>query len=69
MDFWSQKQSCRLPFATSRTPRETLKEPKWNKTYSDKLGQSSYHQKWNEKNIDRQGNWKTETTGTDLRQG
>ena len=50
MDFWSQKQSCRLPVTTSRTPRETPKEPKWNKTYSDKHGQSSYHQKRNEKN-------------------
>ena len=48
MDFWSQKQSCRLPFITSRTPRETPKEPKWNKTYSDKHGQSSYQQKQNE---------------------
>ena len=56
MDFWSQKQSCRLPFMTSRTPCETPKEPKWNKTYSDKHGQSSYHQKWNEKNIDCQRN-------------
>ena len=49
MDFWSQKQSCRLPFMTSRTPLETPKEPKWNKTYSDKHGQGSYHQKRNEK--------------------
>ena len=69
MDFWSQKQSCRLPFVTSRTPRETPKEPKRNKTYSDKHGQSSYHQKWNEKNTDCQGNQKTTTTGNDLRQG
>ena len=66
MDFWSQKQSCRLPFMTSRTPRETLKQ---NKTYTDKHGQSSYHQKWNGKNTDRQGNQKTTTTGNDLRQG
>ena len=69
MDFWSQKQSCRLPFVTSRTPRETPKEPKQNKTYTDKHGQSSYHQKWNEKNTDRQGNQKTTTTGNNLRQG
>ena len=69
MDFWSKKQSCRLPFATSRTPRETPKEPKQNKTYADKHGQSSYHQKWNEKNTDHQGNRKTATTGNNLRQG
>ena len=69
MDFWSQKQSRRLPFMTSRTPRETPKEPKWNKTYSDKHGQSSYHQKRNEKNTDHQGNRKTATNGTNLRQG
>ena len=30
---------------TSRTPRETPKEPKWNKTDADKYGQSRYHQK------------------------
>ena len=41
---------------TSRTPQETPKEPKWNKTHSDKHGQSSYHQKQNEKNIDRERN-------------
>ena len=69
MDFWSQKQSCRLPFATSRTPQETPKEPKQNKTYTDKHGQSSYHQKWNEKNTDHQRNQKTTTTGNNLRQG
>ena len=56
MDFQSQKQSCRLPFATSGTPRETPKEPKRNKTYSDKHGESSYHQKRNEKNTSRLGN-------------
>ena len=33
-----------------------LKEPKQNKTYMDKHGQSSHHQKRNEKNTDRQGN-------------
>ena len=53
---------------TSGTPQKTPKEPKWNKTYSDKHGQSSYHQKWNEKNTDRQGNQKTATYGTNLRQ-
>ena len=69
MDFWSQKQSCRLPFMTSRTSQETPKEPKRNKTYTDKQCQNSYHQKWNDKNTDRQGNQKTTTTGNDLRQG
>ena len=68
MDFWSQKQGCRLPFMTSGTPRKTPKEPKWNKTYPDKHGQSSYHQKQNEKNTDQQGNRKTATYGTNLRQ-
>ena len=52
MDFWSQKQSCRLPFVISGTPQKTPKEPKWNKTYADKHGQSSYHQKWYEKDND-----------------
>ena len=65
----SGAKNCRLPFMTSRTPRETPKEPKQNKTYTDKHSQSSYHQKWNEKNTDRQGNQKTTTTGNDLRQG
>ena len=37
MDFWSEKQSCRLPFMTSRTPRKTPKEPKWNKTCTDNM--------------------------------
>ena len=41
---------------TGRTPRKTPKEPKWNKTHADKYGQSHYHQKWNEKNTDRQEN-------------
>ena len=68
MDFWSKKQSCRLPFVTSGTPRKTPKEPKQNKTYSDKHGQSSYHQKRKEKNTDRQGNQKTATYGTNLKQ-
>ena len=54
MDFWSEKQSHRLPFVTSGTPRKTPKEPKWNETDVDKYGQSRYHQKWNEKNTDRQ---------------
>ena len=54
---------------TSGTPRKTPKEPKWNKTYSDKYGQSTYHQKQNEKNTDRQGNGKTATCETNLRQG
>ena len=40
---------------TSGTSRETPKEPEWNKTCMDKHGQSSHHQKWNEKNTDRQG--------------
>ena len=40
MNFWSQKQGCRLPFMTSGTPQKTPKEPKQNKTYSDKHGQS-----------------------------
>ena len=53
---------------TSGTPREAPKEPKQNKTYMDKHGQSSYHQTWNEKNTDRQGNKKTATYGTNLRQ-
>ena len=26
MDFWSQKQGCRLPFTTSGTPEKTPKE-------------------------------------------
>ena len=58
MDLWSKKQSHRLPFMTSRTPRKTPKEPKRNKTYADKYGQSCYHQKWNVKNTNRQGNQK-----------
>ena len=33
MDFWSQKQSCRLPFTISGTPRKTPEEPKQNKTH------------------------------------
>ena len=53
---------------TSGTPRKTPKEPKRNKTYYDKHGQSSYHQKWKEKNTDRQGNRKPTTYGTNLRQ-
>ena len=53
---------------TSGTPRETPKEPEWNKTYTDKHGQSSHHQKRNEKNTDQQGNRKTTTYGTNLRQ-
>ena len=69
MDFWSQKQSCRLPFMISGTPQKTPKDPKENKTYSDKHGQRSYHQKWNEKNTDHQGNQKTATYGTNLGQG
>ena len=56
MDFWSEKQSCRLPVTTSGTPQKTPKEPKWNKTYAHKYGQSCYHQKWNEKNANRQRN-------------
>ena len=68
MDLWSQKQSCRLPFTTSGTPQKTPKEPKRNKTHPDKHGQSSYHQKRNEKNTNRQGNQKTATYGTNLRQ-
>ena len=66
MDFRNQKQSCRLPFTTSGTPQKT---PKQNKTYTDKHGQSSYHQKWNEKNTDHQGNLKATTTGNKLKQG
>ena len=54
---------------TSGTPQKTPKEPKWNKTYADKYGQGRYHQKWNEKNTDRQGNRKTTTTGNKLKQG
>ena len=69
MDFWSKEQSCRLPFATGGTPRKTPKEPKQNKTCSDKHGQSCYHQKWNEKNTNHQGNQKTTTTGNKLKQG
>ena len=69
MDLWSKKQSCRLPFMTSRTPRKTPKEPKWNETNADKYGQSCYHHKWNEKNTDHQGNQKTTTTGDKLKQG
>ena len=63
MDFRSQKQSCRLPFVTSGTPQKTPQEPKQNKTCAGKHGQSRYHQKWNEKNTNRQGNQKTTTTG------
>ena len=44
---------------TSGTSRKTPKESKWNKTYTNKHGQSSHHQKRNEKNTDRQGNQKT----------
>ena len=69
MDFWSEKQSRRLPIVTSGTPQKTPKEPKWNKTYADKYGQSCYHQKWNEKNTNHQGNRKTTTTGNKLKQG
>ena len=68
MNFWSQKQGCRLPFTTSGTSQETPKEPKWNKTYMDKHGQSRHHQKRSEKNTDRQGNRKTKIYGTKLRQ-
>ena len=53
---------------TSRTSQETPKELKWSKTYTDKHGQSSYHQKRNEKNTERQGNQKATTTGNNLRQ-
>ena len=69
MDFWNEKQSRRVPFMTSRTPRKTPKEPEWNETDADKYGQSRYHQKWNEKNTDHQGNRKTTTTGNKLKQG
>ena len=69
MDFGSEKQSCRLPFVTSGTSQKTPKEPKWNKTYADKCGQSYYHQKWNKKNTGHQGNLKTTTTGNKLKQG
>ena len=69
MDFWNEKQSHRLPVTTSGTPRKTPKESKWNKTYADKYGQSCYHQKWNEKNTNCQGNRKTTTTGNKLKQG
>ena len=69
MYFWSKKQSCRLPFTTSGTPQKAPKEPKRNKTHADKHGQSHYHQKWNEKNTDCQGNRKTTTTGNKLKQG
>ena len=68
MDFWSQKQGCRLPFMTSGTSQETPKEHEWNKTYTDKHGQSSHHQKRNKENTDRQGNQKTAIYGTKLRQ-
>ena len=44
---------------TSGTPQKTPEESKRNKTYMDKHGQSSHHQKWNEKTTDRQGNRKT----------
>ena len=53
---------------TSGTPQEAPKEPKWNKTYRDKHGQSSYHQERNEKNTNQQGNQKTATYGTNPRQ-
>ena len=43
MDFWSEKESRRLPIMTSGTRRKTPKEPKWNKTPTDKYGQSHYH--------------------------
>ena len=65
MDFWSKKQSCRLSFMTRGTPPKIPKEPKWNKTYTDKHG---HHQKWNEKNTDHQGNQKTTTTGNKQKQ-
>ena len=41
---------------TIGTPQKTPKESKWNKTYTDKHGQSSHHQKRNEKTTDQQGN-------------
>ena len=69
MDLRSEKQSRRLPFMTSRAPRKTPKEPKWNETDADKYGQSCYHQKWNEKYTDRQGNRKTTATGSIHKQG
>ena len=53
---------------TSGTPQKTPKEPEQNKTYADKHGQSSHHQKHNEKNTDRQGNQKTAIYGNKLRQ-
>ena len=43
MDFWSEKQSHRLPILTSGTSQKTPKEPKWNKTRGDKYGQSHYY--------------------------
>ena len=43
---------------TSGTPQKTPKEPKHDKTYPDKHGQGSYHQKQKEKNTDQQGNQK-----------
>ena len=43
MDFWSKKQSHRLPIMTSGTPQKTPKELKWNETHADKYGQSRYH--------------------------
>ena len=51
---------------TGRTPRKAPKEPKWNKTYADKYGQSRYHQKWNEKNTDRQEDQKPPSLETGL---
>ena len=53
---------------TSGTPRKTPKELKWNKTYSDKHGQSSYHQRQNEKNTNQQGSQRAATYGTNFRQ-
>ena len=53
---------------TSGTPQKTPKEPKQNKTHSVKHGQSSYHQKWKEKNTNRQGNQKPATYETNPRQ-
>ena len=52
----------------SGTPQETPKESNRNKTYVDKHGQSSQHQKQIETTRDRQGNQTTMTQGNRLKQ-
>ena len=68
MDFWSQKQSCRLPFATSRTPQETPKEPNRNKATLINMVKAVTTRSGMRKTPIVKETKKTTTTGNDLRQ-